>query len=162
MSTFLGIIAAAFRAVFIENQALILDNLALRQQRGVYLREKKRPKFKTSYRIFWVLLSKIWDGWKSSLVIVKPDTVIGSHRHGFRLYWRWRSRTNNVGRPSIPRKQIEFIKRISRENLDWVEDKTFEELTIKFGVEHSTSTIRFDGIWLLLVIQSVVKPGYRS
>jgi putative transposase len=87
---------------------------------------------------FW----KCSNGWKSSLVIVKPDTVINWHRQGFRLYWRWRLRTKKVGRPRIPRRHIEFIKRISRENPAWGEDKIFEGLKIKFGVEHSTSTIR--------------------
>jgi putative transposase len=142
MVTFLSIIAAFFRAIFIGKQALILENLALRQQLGVYLRKTKRPKLRTSDRFFWVFLSQIWEGWKSSLVIVKPDTVIGWHRQGFRLYWRWRSRTKKIGRPRIPRKHIEFIKRISRENPTWGEDKIFEELKIKFGVERSTSAIR--------------------
>ena len=112
MVTFPGIIAAFFRANYIGKQALVLENLALRQQLGVYLRKQKQPRLKVSDRFFLVLLSKVWDGWRSSLVIVKPDTVIGWHRQGFRLYWRWRSRTKKVGRPRIPRRHIEFIKRI--------------------------------------------------
>ena len=36
--------------------------------------------------------------WPDVLVLVKPDTVIGWHRAGFRLYWRWRSRPRG-GRP---------------------------------------------------------------
>ena len=143
MVTILSIIAATLRAVLRGEQALVLENLALRQQLGVYLRKEKRPpRLKPRDRIFWVFLSHIWDGWKSTLVIAKPDTVIGWHRQGFRLYWRWRSRTNKIGRPRIPRKHIEFIQRISRENPAWGEDKIHEELKIKFGVEHSTSTIR--------------------
>ncbi|MBN1654042.1 MAG: helix-turn-helix domain-containing protein [Deltaproteobacteria bacterium] len=143
MVTFLSIIAAVLRAVLRGKQALVLENLALRQQLGVYLRKEKRPpRLKDRDRIFWVLLLKIWDGWKSSLVIAKPDTVIGWHRQGFKLFWCWRSRTNKVGRPRIARKHIESIKRISRENPDWGEDKVYEELKIKFGIEHSTSTIR--------------------
>jgi hypothetical protein len=31
-------------------------------------------------------LSKLWNGWRSALVIVKPETVIAWHRRGFRLY----------------------------------------------------------------------------
>ena len=111
MVTFLSIIATVLRAVLRGKQALVLENLALRQQLGVYLRKEKRPpRLKPRDRIFWVFLSHIWDGWKSTLVIAKPDTVIGWHRQGFRLYWRWRSRTNKIGRPRIPRKHIEFIK----------------------------------------------------
>lgn len=36
MVTFLGIIAAIFRATIIGKQSLILENLALRQQLGFY------------------------------------------------------------------------------------------------------------------------------
>jgi hypothetical protein len=80
MVTFLSIITAFLRNVFVGKKALILENLALRQQLCVYSRKTKRPKIKISDRIFGVLRSKIWDGWKSSLVIVKPDTAIGRHR----------------------------------------------------------------------------------
>jgi hypothetical protein len=41
-----------------------------------------------------------WSRWTDVLVIVKPDTVIGWHRAGFRIYWRWRSRSRG-GRPKI-------------------------------------------------------------
>jgi hypothetical protein len=27
-------------------------------------------------KLFWVLLSRIWSGWKEGLVIVQPETVI--------------------------------------------------------------------------------------
>jgi hypothetical protein len=43
MVTFLGVIVAVFRAVFMGKQALVLENVALRQQLGVYLRKEKRP-----------------------------------------------------------------------------------------------------------------------
>jgi hypothetical protein len=68
--------------------------------------------------------------------------VIRWHREGFRLYWRRKSRTRKIGRPTIPRAHIDFIRRISAENPSWGEDKIFEELDLKFGIQHSTSTIR--------------------
>jgi len=37
--------------------------------------------------------------WRKSLLPVKPDTVIGWHRKGLRLYWKWKSRCGPVGRP---------------------------------------------------------------
>ena len=49
-------------------------------------------------RILWVWLSRMWADWKLALRIVKPETVIGWHRKGYRLYWRWKSRTRH-GRP---------------------------------------------------------------
>lgn len=67
MVTLLDTIGAFFRTILIGKQMLILENLALRQQLGIYLRKNKRPLLKTFNRIFGVLLSKVWDGWKSSL-----------------------------------------------------------------------------------------------
>jgi putative transposase len=37
--------------------------------------------------------------WRNALVIVKPETPIGWHRKGFKLFWKWKSRP---GRPRIP------------------------------------------------------------
>ena len=37
-----------------------------------------------SDRILWVWLSRLWPGWPSALLIVKPETVIAWHRKGFR------------------------------------------------------------------------------
>jgi hypothetical protein len=34
---------------------------------------------------FHVWLSRLWSGWRSALIIVKPETVIGWHRQGFRV-----------------------------------------------------------------------------
>src|ERR1700688_4790612 len=42
----------------------------------------------------------VWARWTDGLIIVKPDTVVGWHRAGFRLYWRLRSQgKRQVGRP---------------------------------------------------------------
>ncbi len=60
----------------------------------------------------------------------------------YQLYWRWKSRPKRLGRPSIPREHIAFIRRMSADNLSWGEDKIDEELRVKFGVSHSTRTIR--------------------
>jgi hypothetical protein len=38
------------------------------------------------------MVRRTWSKWKEALVIVTPETVVGWHRAGFRLYWRWRSR----------------------------------------------------------------------
>jgi hypothetical protein len=90
--------------------------------------------------MFWVALSKMWTVWRSALVIVKPETVIAWHGRGFQRYWRWRSR--KPGRPSIPKEHIALIRRISSDHPEWGEDKIAEELAVKLGVKHSTSTIR--------------------
>ena len=32
-------------------------------------------------------LSKLWNGWRVAIVIVKPETVLAWRRQGFRLLW---------------------------------------------------------------------------
>jgi transposase InsO family protein len=61
------------------------------------------------------------------LVIVKAETVIGWHRAGFRLYWRWRSRPRG-GRPKITEEIRVLIRRLARENPDWGAPKIHGEL----------------------------------
>jgi len=58
------------------NAHLAAENLALRQQLAILLRGKKRPKLRKRDRIFWVTISRIWNGWDRALCIVQPDTVL--------------------------------------------------------------------------------------
>ena len=142
MMSLLALAAAVFTSFFKGQRSLVLENLALRQQLVVYKRAQERPPLRSTDRAFWVWLSKFWGGWRAPLLLVRPETVIRWHRQGFKLYWRWRSRPKRLGRPSIPREHIDFIRRMSRDNPSWGEDKINEELRVKFGVRHSTSTIR--------------------
>ena len=87
-----------------------------------------------------MVLSRLWTGWSSALVVVKPATVIAWHRQAARRYWRWRSR--RPGRPRIPRDHIALVRRISGQHPAWGEDRVAEEVAVKLGVRHSTSTIR--------------------
>lgn len=73
-----------------------IEILALRHQLAVLQRQKKRVSLGAADRLLWVLLSRIWNQWRSALVVVKPETVIAWHRKGFRLYWSWKSRAGRV------------------------------------------------------------------
>jgi putative transposase len=128
------------RATLLSRRALALENLALRQQLATYARTQRRPRLKPEERVFWVALSRVWQSWRSPLLIVKPATVVDWHRRAFRRYWRWRSR--KPGRPRIPDDHIAMIRRISSDQPGWGEDRIAEELAIKLGIRHSTSTIR--------------------
>jgi hypothetical protein len=68
------VIRAAIRTLFMIKQALLVENLALRQQLAAYQRISERARLRPSDRVFWVGLSKLWGGWQSALVIVKPET----------------------------------------------------------------------------------------
>ena len=74
------------RVLFVSRVALLAENLALRQQLAVLLRNKPRPRLRLSDRFFWLCLSRWFAGWRSWLAIVKPETVIAWHRRGFRLF----------------------------------------------------------------------------
>src|SRR2546428_49067 len=70
-------------------------------------------------RILWWWLSRLWAGWRSSLVIVQPATVLAWPRQGFHLYWRWKSRRRSAGRPPIDLEIRTLIRRMARENPTW-------------------------------------------
>ncbi len=84
-------------------------------------------------------LSRLWADWRSSLLIVKPDTVIKWHRDGFRLYWRWKSR-GKPGRPRIDTEIRRLIRRMCRENVTWGAPRIHSELAL-LGYVVAESTI---------------------
>ena len=69
------------------HRQLALENLALRQQIAVYKRTAPRPRLRTTDRLFWAGLARLWPGWRQALVIVSPDTVLRWQRRRFREYW---------------------------------------------------------------------------
>jgi hypothetical protein len=76
-----------------SHAALQLEVLALRHQLEVLQRTRpRRLRLATVDRWLWVWLSRIWNGWRTALVLVKPETVIAWHRRGFRMFWTWKSR----------------------------------------------------------------------
>jgi hypothetical protein len=98
----LRLILAFLRVLFGSRAALAAENPALRQQPIVLQRSVKRPQLRKRDRNFWSWLSRLWTGWRSALLIIQPQTVLRWHRHGFRLYWRWKSR-KKPGRPRVDR-----------------------------------------------------------
>ena len=96
---------------------LQLEILALRHQIGVLERSvHKRPRLTSTDRLLWVSLSGFWRHWRSALLIVKPETVVAWHRKGFRLFWSWKVRHGQQGRPAISRQTRDLIRRMCREN----------------------------------------------
>ena len=92
MLEFILSILAVIRSFFRSRSDTALEILALRQQLAVFKRKRPRPPLRSLDRLFWTLVRRRWSRWADVLIIVKPDTVVGWHRSGFRLYWRWRSR----------------------------------------------------------------------
>jgi putative transposase len=85
--------------------------LAQRQQVAMLKGRQPRPRLTEMDRIFWVLL-RLWVSWRHSL---RPETVVGWHRQGFRRYWAWKSRRRR-GRPGIRTELRDLIRRMSGAN----------------------------------------------
>jgi putative transposase len=85
-------------------------------------------------------LSRVWAQWRSTLVIVKPETVIAWQRKGFRLYWRWKSRAEKFGRPCVSHKVRELIRQMSTANPLWGAPRIHGEL-LKLGIKISQATV---------------------
>jgi len=130
---------AAFHVLFRSRLDTSLEILALRQQVAVLKRKRPRPSLNRLDRFFWTTLRHIWPRWSDVLVIVKPETVVGWHRTGFRLYWRWRSRPRG-GRPKVSEEIRTLIRRMAAENADWGGPKIHGEL-LKLGFEVSEPTV---------------------
>ena len=137
----LSVLVSTVRAAVRPRADLLLEIGALRQQLEVYQRQASPPRLRRGDRLFWIWLCRHWTQWKDALVIVKPETVLGWHRAGYRAYWR-RKCKGKPGRPPIPVEHQAFIRRISTDHPEWGEDRIALELKLKLGVEHSASTIR--------------------
>ena len=120
---------------------LQLENLALRHQIGVLQRSsRKRPKLTLVDRLLWVWLSRIWSGWRPALAIVRPETVVAWHRKGFRLFWTWKVRHGQLGRPVISREVRDLIRKMCRENPCWGAPRIHGEL-LKLGINIAESSV---------------------
>jgi putative transposase len=136
----LNLILQTIVSVLLSKRALALENLALRHQLDVLQRGGKRPRLTNGDRALWILLSRFWSDWRRALVIVQPETVVRWHRRGFRLYWRWKSRSRWNGRPQVPRELHDLIRSMSRANPLWGAPGIHGELP-KLGVEVSQATV---------------------
>ena len=133
------IVAVLAKALLRSRSSLVVENIALRQQLAVLHRMGKKPSLRKRDRLFWVWLSRLWRGWKSALVIVKPETVIRWHRQGFRWYWRRKSR-GEPGRPKIDAELRQLIRRMSQDNPTWGAPRILSELQL-LGYTVAESTV---------------------
>src|ERR1700732_1571016 len=132
---------AALSSIFRSRAALGLENLALRHQIGVLQRSaRKRPKLTSGDRLLWICLFRLWRDWRSALAVVKPETVIAWHRAGFRLFWTWKVRHGQPGRPVISREVRDLIRKMCRENSSWGAPRIHGAL-LTLGINLSQATV---------------------
>jgi len=131
----------ALRSMVRSRAELQLENLALRHQICVFQRSaRKRSKLTPLDRLFWVFLTRVWSNWRSTLVIVKPETVVASHRKCFRLFWTWKVRHGQPGRPVVPREVRDLIRQMCRENPTWGAPRIHGEL-LKLGIDIGETSV---------------------
>jgi hypothetical protein len=154
----LSFLSSSFRS----RAALQIEILAPRHQLIVLQRSVKRPRLTATDRLLWAWLSQTWSAWRSALVIGKPETVIGWHRKGFRLFWTWKSRGGQRGRPAVAKEVRQLIRRMNRENPLWGAPKIHGEL-LKLGLDISESRMaRIPHSELLTVKKQQVTIGRTS
>jgi putative transposase len=121
------------------HRQLALENLALRHQLAVYKRTALRPKLRTMDRLFWVGLARIWVGWRQSLVIVTPETVLRWQRRRFREYWTKLS-GRPAGRPSVHAEIKALVTTMATANPLWGAPRIHGEL-LKLGIHVAERTV---------------------
>src|SRR5205085_1159275 len=131
----------SLRDCFRARAFLQAEILALRHQLLVLQRSNRGHKLRLGWadRVLWVWLSRLWNDWRSALLLVKPETVIAWHRQGFRLYWRWKSRCGE-GRPTVSPEVRNLIRHMSLANPRWGAPRIHGEL-LKLGIQVSQATV---------------------
>src|SRR3974390_1373423 len=86
---------------FQARERLKAEIIVLRHQLNILSRKvPKRPKLSGSDRAIFVWLSRLFPQIADIITVVRPETIVGWHRAGFRAWWRWKS-CNHGGRPKI-------------------------------------------------------------
>ena len=131
----------SLRDCFRARAVLLAETLALRHQLLILQRSSRGHKLRLRWtdRVLWVWLSRLWNDWRSALLIVKPETVIAWHRRGFQLYWRRKSRRSD-GRPTVSAEIRNLIRQMSLANPRWGAPRIHGEL-LKIGIEVSQATV---------------------
>ena len=103
-----------FRAGLFRSQAAREAEMAfLRLQLLVLKRSAPaRLRLRTTDRLIFVWLYRLFPSLLGAAVIFKPPTLVRWHRSGFRLYWRWKSR-RRVGRSADRLKASRIIAAMS-------------------------------------------------
>jgi transposase InsO family protein len=144
MIAFLGlvlhIVVSIVVSPFKTRARLEAEIIMLRHQLNVLRRrDPSKPKLAVADRLLFVWLYRLFPSVLNAMTIVRPDTVIRWHRAGFRLYWRWKSRTRG-GRPKIPEEIRRLIREMSLANRLWGAPRIHGEL-FKLGIEVAQSTV---------------------
>src|SRR5205823_5260767 len=116
------------------------ENAALRHQLAVLRRKVRgRVQLTNSDRLFLIQLYRWFPSVLKAITIIRPETLVRWHRAGFRLYWRWKSRSLG-GRLQIDAELRALIQQMSLDNPLWGAPRIHGEL-LKLGFEVSQSSV---------------------
>src|SRR5882724_8408099 len=133
---FLHVLVSPFKT----QARLEAEIIMLRHQLNVLRRRvPSKPKLTVADRLLFVWLHRLFPSVLAAITIVQPETIIRWHRTGFRLYWRWRSRSRG-GRPKVPIEIRRLIREMSLANRLWGAPRIHGEL-LKLGFEVAQSTV---------------------
>ena len=127
-------------SLFKSTSQVRLENIFLRKQIEILTRTSTRKRFRPSDRCFFSIMTDLFDSWKETLLVFKPETVIRWHRQSSRLFWKWKSRSEAC-RPKIPQAQIDLIKQMANQNPLWGAPRIHGEL-LKLGFDISEATVQ--------------------
>jgi len=115
-------VASSFRT----RSALQAEILALRHQLAVFQNNvPRRLRLHHGDRLLWIVLSRVWSGWRRCLHLVQPDTVLRWHRRAFAWHWTRKSRR---------------LRRMQQSNPLWGAPRIHGELR-KLGIAVAQSTV---------------------
>jgi transposase InsO family protein len=136
LSLFLHILVSPFKT-----QARLEAEISVLRHQLTVLRRQAPSKLRLTVgdRLLFVWLYRLFPSVLNAITIVQPETIIRWHRIGFRLYWRWNSRSRG-GRPRIPAEIRRLIRDMSLANRLWGAPRIHGEL-LKLGIEVAQSTV---------------------
>jgi transposase InsO family protein len=140
MIAFLSLFVHVLVSPFKTQAQLEAEIVILRHQLNVLRRRvPSKPKLTATDRLLFVWLYRLFPTVLNAIRIIQPETVIRWHRMGFRLYWRWKSRSRG-GRPRVPLEIRRLIREMSLANRLWGAPRIHGEL-LKLGIEVAQSTV---------------------
>jgi putative transposase len=123
---------------FRSSSSIRAENLVLRRQLARYVERGIRPRrVDHPTRVSLAVFSRLCD-WRTTVVNVRPSTMIRWHRLGWRIFWRLKCK---AGRPPIPLELRMLIRRMAGENPLWGQERIANELLLKLGIRVSPRTV---------------------
>jgi len=147
----LGVLFDLLRYVLSFCWALLLPRavtaahlLALQSQLAVEVNRSSAPRkrhhrFSPAFRLLWVVLSKVLDGWEDLVQVMKPETVKRWHTRAFRAWWQWKSK---AGRKPVAPEIQQLIHRLSKENPLWGAERIRDVLLLMGYEAPGEDTVR--------------------